>query len=48
MSSDKPSGSYFRSSNCSVATITDEDQNEIEDFGLFDVSFSFPKEIFIL
>ena len=39
MSSDKPSGSGFRSSNCSFATITDEDQNEIEDSGLFDVSF---------
>ena len=47
MSSDKPSGSCFRSSNCSFATITDEDQNEIEDSGLFDVSFhSFKKFTF--
>ena len=41
MSSDKPSGNCFKSFNCSFATITDKDQNEIEDFGLFDVSFSF-------
>ena len=41
MSSDKPSGSCFQSSNYSFATIIDEDQNEIEDSSLFDVSFSF-------
>ena len=41
MSSDKSSGSCFKSFNCSFATIVDEDQNEIEDSSLFDVSFSF-------
>ena len=48
MSSDKPSVSCFQSSNYLFETIVDEDQNEIEDSGLFDVSFSFPKEIYIL
>ena len=47
MSSDKPNGSCFRSSNCSFATITNEDQNEIEDSDLFYVSFySFKKFTF--
>ena len=41
MSSDKPRESCFKSSNYSFATIVDGDQNEIEDSGLFDVSFSF-------
>ena len=48
MSSDKSSESCFQSSNYSFATIVNEDQNEIEDSGLFDVSFSFPKKIYIL
>ena len=42
MSSDKPSGSCFQSSNYLFATIVDKDQNEIEDSDLFNVSFSFP------
>ena len=47
MSSDKSSGSCFQSSNYSFVTIIDEDQNEIEDSGLFDVSFhSFKKFTF--